>query len=204
VSRPYLIGLTGGIGSGKSTAAAELAALGAEVISGDELGRQVLESSRPLLAEIRFRFGADVFNANGTLNRRILGDRVFGGTDDTRWLTQKTFPGIHQIWTQAVARSARAVIVLDAALIFEWGIESEFNVVVIVEASRQNILQRMTSSGRLTAAEIEARLSAQIPPEVKAQKADVVLANDGSPEEFREKVHEFWKAHVEPELQQRR
>ncbi|HEY3294567.1 MAG TPA: dephospho-CoA kinase [bacterium] len=201
---PFLIGLTGGIGSGKSTVASQLQSLGAEVVSGDELGRQALETTPALLAEIRVRFGDDVFDQDGTLRRRMLGDKVFANPEHAHWLTHRTFPIIHRLWREAVARSAADVVVLDAALIFEWDIAEEFDLLLIVLADRNLVAHRMQAGGRLSAPEIEARLALQIPPQDKARRADVVLVNDGSLDEFLEKVREFWTKRVLPELEQRR
>jgi dephospho-CoA kinase len=202
--RPYLIGLTGGIGTGKSTVAAELSNFGAEIISGDELGQQVLENSPNLLSRVRDRFGADVFDEKGRLIRRALGRKVFSNAEDAHWLTRLTFPGIHERWLQAVAQSKRSVIVLDAALIFEWGIEGEFDLLLIVRADRSRILSRLSAAGKWSESEIEDRLNSQISPEVKADRADVVLLNNGTIEEFRKSIREFWVSRVELESQQRR
>ncbi len=204
MNAPYLIGLTGGIGSGKSTVADELAKLGAEVVSGDQLGRKALENSPELLAQIRARFGGEVFDAKGNLLRRVLGDKVFADPDSSLWLTHLTFPAIHRLWREAAAHSTKPVVVLDAALIFEWGIESEFDVLLVVQAAKELVESRMVSGGRFTLQEIEARTTAQISPEIKAQKADVVLVNNGSLPEFQEKIRAFWTIRVMPELQHRR
>jgi len=174
------------------------------VISGDELGKQVLENSPELLAQIRARFGDDVFDKNGTLRRRALGEKVFADSETVRWLTRLTFPLIYKLWRDAVAHASYEVIVFDAALLFEWGIEREFDLLLIVQADREHVLSRMQVSGRLSLEEIEARLAAQIAPDIKARKADVLLENNDSRDEFRDKIREFWTARVVPELQHRR
>jgi dephospho-CoA kinase len=204
VSAPFLIGLTGGIGSGKSTVAAELAELGAEIVSGDELGRRALEGSPDFLAQIRSRFGNDVFDSDGKLVRRKLGDKVFGDAEKVLWLTRASFPGIHAFWLEAVERSQREVVVFDAALIFEWGIEKEFDLLVVVQSALEDVVSRSLEAARLSRREVEARLTSQIPPATKAERADVVLVNDGSLDEFRQKIREFWATRVVPELNNRR
>ncbi len=201
---PFRIGLTGGIGVGKSTVAAELQALGAEIVSGDELGRQTLEESPALLELIRERFGDSVFAPDGALLRRKLGEVVFARPEDARWLTQLTFPGIHARWQRAVAAARGPVIVLDAALIFEWGIEGEFDLVVIVRADADTVARRMLANGRLSPSEAAARLAAQLPPDVKAARAHVVLDNQGSLPAFQETIRRFWQLQIEPELLRRR
>jgi dephospho-CoA kinase len=204
VSTPYLIGLTGGIGSGKSTVASYLEALGAEIISGDDLGKIVLEGSPELLAKIRERFGDDVFDDDGQLLRRALGERVFANSDNALWLTHLTFPGIHRLLRERTLKSVKDVVVFDAALIFEWGIQQEFDLLLIVQAARDRVVQRLAAGGRLSAGDIEARLASQISPDVKAQSADAVLTNDGSLKEIQRKVDEIWTTRVLPELQRRR
>jgi dephospho-CoA kinase len=201
---PVLIGLTGGVGVGKSTAARVLAELGAEVVSGDELGRRVLENSPEMLAEVRARFGGEVFEADGTLLRRVLGELVFANREHARWLTELTFAGIHRWWREAVARSTREVVVFDAALIFEWGIEREFDLLLSITASPDHVLRRQSRAGRLTMEEIESRLAAQLPPANKARQSHVDITNDGTIEELEDAVRDVWHTRIAPELQKRR
>jgi dephospho-CoA kinase len=198
-----LIGLTGGVGAGKSTAARVLAEMGADVVSGDELGRRVLEGSPALLAEVRGRFGESVFESDGTLRRRTLGERVFADPANARWLTERTFEGIHRLWREEVACSTRQVVVFDAALIFEWRIEGEFDLLLVVTASRDQVRRRLARVGRLTPAEIELRLAAQLPPSDKARKAHIQIANDGTIEDLELAVRNVWRDRIEPELQKK-
>ena len=199
-----LVGLTGGVGVGKSTAARVLAELGAQVVSGDELGRRVLEGSPEMLAEVRARFGDEVFEADGTLRRRALGERVFSGRENARWLTERTFAGIHRLWRATAARAEREVVVFDAALIFEWGIEREFDLILSITASRDHILRRLNREARLTPVEIESRLAAQIPPADKARLAHMHLTNDGTIEDLENAIRDIWCTRIAPELQKRR
>ncbi|MBU0507325.1 dephospho-CoA kinase [bacterium] len=202
--QPFLIGLTGEIGVGKSTVARALAELGAEIVVGDELGRSALEESLAILTRIRERFGGEVFATDGSLNRRALGKRVFSAAEDARWLTELTFPGIHALWREQVSRSRTDVLVLDAALIFEWGIEREFDLIVLVSADSESVLHRIERSGRLSRQEIQSRVAAQLSADVKRQKADIVLTNNGTFAELQHSVRELWQARIEPEIQRRR
>jgi len=196
---PYLIGLTGGIGSGKSTVAAEFENLGAEIVVGDELGKRVLEESTQLIARIRDRFGDSVFNEDGSLNRRSLGQALFASPEDVRWLTDLTFPGIYKLWRDAVRLSQKSVMVFDAALIFEWGIEQDFDLVLLVTSDVEEIRQRMKESGRLSESELDARLAAQMPLNDKIAKADLIIGNDGTIEDLRQFVRNLWREKIEPE-----
>jgi dephospho-CoA kinase len=198
--RRLLIGLTGGIGAGKSTVACVLHELGAEIVSGDELGRKALDESVELRAQVQEKFGDGVFSSDGTLNRRALGKQVFTDREHARWLTDRTFPEIHRRWIQTAAASAREVVVFDAALILEWGIEREFDFVVVVTAPRDAIIRRLNQEGRLTAQEIESRLAVQISPDAKAACANIHLINDDTVETLERKVRELWQTRILPEL----
>ncbi|RPH95528.1 dephospho-CoA kinase [candidate division KSB1 bacterium] len=202
--QPFLIGLTGGLGAGKTTAAEVLAELGAEVVSGDELGKQVLEGNPDLLNRVRERFGKEVFSADGMLLRRALGERVFARPEDARWLTGLTFPDIYRLWKQAVEKSGRDAVVLDAALIFEWKIENKFDLLLIVTADSHLAAQRIAAQGRMSETEAKSRLAHQVPAEIKEQRGHVVLRNDGNIEDLRDRVRRFWMERVNPELKKRR
>lgn len=202
--RPLLIGLTGRIGTGKSTAAGILAELGAEVISGDELGRKTLEETPELLEQIRKRFGDVVFAPDGTLRRRELGDRVFANRDDASWLTSLTFPSIYSRWREAIRTCRTQVLVFDAALILTWGIESEFDVLLIVEADAHRIRQRLEESGRLSSEEAAARMKVQELPDSTEKTNRVFLRNNGTMIDFETAVREAWRQHIVPRLHERR
>lgn len=199
--RRLLVGLTGGIGAGKSTVARELSRLGAEIVSGDELGRRALDETPGLIAKIRERFGAGIFSSEGTLNRRVLGERVFSDLAHVRWLTDRTFPEIHRRWIQAASESSRSVIVFDAALIFEWGIQNEFDLMIVVTAPSERIRVRLQKEERLLPPEIESRSAAQIAPEVKAAHAHIHLKNEHSIETLTESVREIWRTRILPALE---
>ncbi|MFZ5432918.1 MAG: dephospho-CoA kinase [Calditrichota bacterium] len=201
---PLQIGLTGGIGTGKSTAAAEFRRHGAEIIVGDDLGRQALEGTPHLLEQVRARFGSDVFHADGSLNRRELGRRVFSDVPEARWLTELTFPPIWQLYRKAVSGSRSDVVVFDAAMIFEWGIEEEFDLVVLVTADIENVIKRVSVSGRLSETEVRSRINQQIPIALKMAEADCILLNDGTAVDLRTQIDRFWDERIEPELIRRR
>jgi dephospho-CoA kinase len=201
---PIRIGLTGGVGMGKSSVAAALAEHGAQIVSGDELGRVALEQSPELLAAIRERFGDEVFSSDGTLQRRELGKRVFSSPEHVHWLTALTFPRIHWLWMEAVEQSARDVIVLDAAMIVEWGMEKEFDLLVVVMAPKNLVRERLMHAGRLTEEEAAARQEQQVAPAAKAAIADRVINNNGTLSELRRQLERFWQEMVTPELETRR
>jgi len=198
-----LVGLTGGIGTGKSVVADVFREFGAVMVSGDELGREVLESSPELLDAVRAQFGDDVFESDGTLDRRALGERAFASAESASWLTRLTFPGIYARWRKAAAQ-ADGVAVFDAALVFEWRIEPEFDLVIVVSASREVVRERLVRANRLSPSEFEARFSSQTLPEEKARRAHVVIENNGSLERLRAEARRVWIERIEPELTRRR
>jgi dephospho-CoA kinase len=202
--QPVLIGVTGGIGSGKSTASAELARLGAEVVVGDELGKSVVETSPEVLASIRSRFGDEVFERDGKLYRGLLANRVFQSPAHVKWLTDLTFPGIHALWRDAVRRSKHEVVVFDAALIFEWKIENEFDFVVVVMANANSVIERASRGKRFSREDVTARLASQVDHLARASRDHVVIRNDSTVDALRIQVQEFWNLKVIPLLQQRR
>ena len=202
--KPLLIGLTGGVGVGKSSVAALLKEHGAQIVSGDELGKLALEQSPPALAAVRSRFGPGVFTSDGKLLRRELGKRVFSSKEAARWLTELTFPRIHELWQEAVRCSTSDALVLDASLILEWGIEDEFDLLVVVEAAEDIARQRMAASGRLTMEEAVERRNVQVEAKRKAESADAIIKNNGSLDELRSQVNEFWSHTIMPKLERRK
>ncbi|HYG66879.1 MAG TPA: dephospho-CoA kinase, partial [Anaeromyxobacteraceae bacterium] len=170
-----LVGLTGGIATGKSTFAAALRALGAPVIDADRLAREVVEPGRPALAEIVRAFGPGVLAPDGSLDRRRLGAIVFADPEARRRLEAITHPAIRAAMREETARLAaagHAVAFYDVPLLYEVGLEREVDAVVVVYAPRAAQLERLRRRDGLDAAGAEARLAAQLPIDEKAARAD--------------------------------
>lgn len=181
-----LVGLTGGIATGKSTFAAALRALGAPVIDADRLAREVVAPGQPALAEIVRAFGPDVLEPGGGLDRRRLGAIVFADPEARRRLEAITHPAIRAAMRAEAARLAsagHAVAFYDVPLLYEVGLERDVDAVVVVYAPRAVQLARLQRRDGLAPAEAEARLAAQLPIDEKAARADVVVDNpdDGVP-----------------------
>ena len=189
----FRLGLTGGIGSGKSTVSARLASHGAIVIDYDLLAREAVEPGTPALAAIVERFGDDVIAADGTLDRTALGAVVFGDDAARHDLEAITHPAIFDL---AVAREATvpddAVVVHDHPLLVEVGMDAFCDLVVVVDAPQDVQLERLVSLRGMTEADARARLAAQASREVRTAAADVVLDNTGSIEELEARVDEIW------------
>jgi dephospho-CoA kinase len=189
---PRTVGLTGGIGAGKSTVAALFKDFGAEIIVGDDLGRRAVDESPQLQQQIRERFGAEMF-AGGNLDRRKLANAVFKSGEHVRWLTEATFPFIYEKWCRAVEATSSEVIVFDAALIFEWQIAHRFDTIIAVTAADEAILER-APAGRFSPEELVVRRDMQLPIADKIAGADIVIENNGSLRELEAKVRRIWKS----------
>jgi dephospho-CoA kinase len=178
-----LVGLTGGIATGKSTFAAALRAAGCPVIDADQLARQVVEPGTPALAAIATAFPG-VIGADGRLDRKALGARVFGDPSARQRLEAITHPAIRAAMEAETARLEAAgepLAFYEAPLLYEVGLDRAMALVVVVWAPRPVQLRRLQARDGLSPAEAEARLAAQLPVDEKAARADVVIENeDGS------------------------
>jgi dephospho-CoA kinase len=175
-----LVGLTGGIATGKSTFAAALRALGVPVLDADQLARQVGAPGTPALAEIARAFGPGVLGPGGALDRKALGALVFADPAARRRLEAITHPAIRAAMVAETARLAEAghdLCFYDAPLLFEVGLDQAMALTVVVFAPPEAQVARLMARDGLTRPEAEARLAAQLPVGEKAARADVVVDN---------------------------
>jgi len=180
-----LVGLTGGIASGKSTFSALLRARGVPVVDADALARAVVAPGSPALARIVEAFGAEALSADGSLDRRWVGARVFADADERRRLEAITHPAIRRAMVEEIDRLAAAgqsLAFYDVPLLYEAGLEGTVESVVVVWTPRAVQLERLVRRDGLSPAEAEARLGAQLPLDEKAARADFVVENEGPPE----------------------
>jgi dephospho-CoA kinase len=176
------VGLTGGIGVGKSTVAAMFEALGAAVVDADRIGRRLQEPGEPCHRAIVEEFGREILDAGGRIDRKRLGEIVFA--DPTRRATLEAI--MHPaIWAaceaeiRAAAAAGRGVCVVEAALILETGARARFDKVIVVVAPSDVQIERLARARGLTPAEAQRRLAAQWSTEDKARLADFVIHNGG-------------------------
>ena len=184
-ARFFLVGLTGGIASGKSTVSAQLAALGAEVIDADLLAREVVAPGEAAWAAIVETFGRDVLQPDSTLDRKRLGTIVFADPGARRRLEAITHPAIRerrQARLDALqARAFDGLVVLDVPLLFEVGAAGEVDRVVVVYATRAVQLARLVARDGVDPVDAERRLASQMPLHDKARQAHYVVDNSGEP-----------------------
>jgi dephospho-CoA kinase len=198
------VGLTGGLGSGKSTVAAMLREHGAYVLSADDIGRRLMEPGQAVYAAIVQQFGASVVRADGALDRPALA-RIAFGEGRIEKLNAIVHPATIQLQTEMAADIFRqdpaAVVVVESALIFETkfgdGWRERFDRMVLVTAPEELKIARFverSGGGDRAALEAEARrrLAQMIPDRVKAPQCDSILRNDRTLEELRRQVDELW------------
>jgi len=190
------IGLTGGIGSGKSTVSALLAARGAVIVDADRIARELVEPGTPGLAAVVDAFGPGVLTADDSLDRPALAGIVFADPAARRTLDAIVHPLVRAraAELEAVAPSG-AVVVHDVPLLVETGQASSYDLVLVVQADPETRVARLVQRG-LTADDARARIAAQATDEQRRAVADVVLDNSGTPEQLAAQVDRFWADHV--------
>ncbi|MGY1618452.1 dephospho-CoA kinase [Geodermatophilus sp. SYSU D00691] len=194
------IGLTGGIGSGKSTVSALLAARGAVVVDADRIAREVVEPGTPGLAAVVEAFGDGVVGPDGGLDRPALAAVVFADPQARARLDGIVHPLVRARAAElAAAAPPDAVLVHDIPLLVETGQAGRYDLVLVVEADLDTRVARIVQRG-LPEADARARIAAQATDEQRRAEADVVLDNSGSRDELAAQVDRFWAEHVAPRL----
>lgn len=193
------VGLSGGIGSGKSTVADRLRELGAVVVDSDLLAREVVAPGSDGLAAVVERFGPGVLAADGSLDRAALGAIVFADADGRRDLERITHPRIAARAGELVAAAPpEAVVVHDVPLLVEKHMGAGYHLVLIVDTDESTRIARLTTLRGLTEADAKARIAAQATDEQRRAAADVLLPNNGSVEQVRAAVDALWRDRLVP------
>ena len=201
-SRPMiLVGLTGGVATGKSTVAKMFERCGALVIDADALAHQVVEPGKPAWRAIIKTFGKTVLNPDRTLNRQALGAMVFRTRSKLRRLEQIIHPRVAReqarLTRQAARNNPKAVVVYDVPLLYEAGIDKRVDRVIVVTADRETQIARLKKRNGFTRAEAIRRIKSQLPLANKTRRADTVLDGSSSLRQLRKKVELVWKELVE-------
>lgn len=188
------IGLTGGIGSGKSTVSSRLAELGAFIVDADLVAREIVEPGQPALAELAEAFDG-VLNPDGTLNRAELARQAFATPEATKKLNAITHPRIRarteELFKQG-RESGAEVLVYDMPLLIENGEVNKVDHVLVVDAPDELRIERLVQHRGLDEDDARRRIAAQIDRETRLGAADTVLDNSGSLEDLLTQVDDFW------------
>ena len=188
------VGLTGGIGSGKSAVSALLAEHGAVIIDSDVLAREVVAAGSSSLAEIVSAFGPEMITSSGQLDRDAMARRVFGDDEARKRLEAIVHPRIRARAADIESAAADdSVVVHDVPLLVETGQAGSFDVVLVVDASPEVQLRRLVSDRSMTEDQARARMAAQAGREQRLAAADLVLSNDGSMAQLRAAVDQVWE-----------
>jgi len=192
----YIIGLTGGIGSGKSTVARLLEEQGAVVLSADLVGHEVYEPGRPAHGEIVDAFGPEVLAPDGTIDRKKLGAIVFADPAQLQKLNAITHPRMKEMMREkliGLARQGVKIAVLEAALLFDAAWDDLADEVWVTVAPRDTAAQRTAQRSGLEEAEVLRRIEAQMSDEERIRRADVVIDTGGDMEATRVQTLERWQ-----------
>ena len=180
---PRIVGVTGGLGSGKTTVCNFLRQGRAPVISADEISHCLMRPGHPIYDRTIEAFGEKILNADGQLDRRVLGERVFSDEEARRCLNGITHPAIVKEMRRQVSRATgrgAQVVVLDIPLLYEVGLEAMCDEVWVVWCRPEQQVRRVMQREGLSKDEVNKRLEAQMPLDQKVQRADRVIDNSGS------------------------
>jgi len=202
--RALVLGLTGSIAAGKSTVGRMLQEKGAALVDADQVSRDLTGPGSPLLSRLVERFGMEVLDSEGRLDRAGLALRVFGSGRDLEDLNEITHPAI---WKESLFRLANlgasnSVVVLMAPLLLEHGAEAIVDQVWVVDLPLEEQLRRVTDRDGLPREEALRRIRSQMPAAEKAARADVLIDNSGSLDQTRAQVDAAWEEWVAPLLAQ--
>jgi dephospho-CoA kinase len=189
-----VVGLTGGLGAGKSTVARMLADRGAVVVDADELAREALEPGTAAFERASELFGDEVLTPEGKIDRRALGALVFADPEKRRTLEEITHPEVFRRLAEVVQahRDTDDVVVFDAPLIVETGFHESCDVLVVVTAPNDEQVRRVTRARGMSEEAARSRIEAQASPERRESLADVIIRNDGDLEALERDVDALW------------
>ena len=191
--RPLLIGLTGNIGTGKSTVAGMLAELGADVIDADKVAHEVMRAGTPAHTAIVETFGSQVLTPDGEVDRQRLGALVFANSEALAQLEAIVHPATIEIINQRINTTSADVVVVEAIKLIEAGIAAACDSIWVTTCRPEQQVQRIVSVRSLSRIEAGQRVRAQSPPEKKIAHADVVIDNSGQLSWTRAQVQTAWE-----------
>lgn len=186
------LGITGGIGCGKSEVCRLLEKLGVPIIHADIVAKDLVNENEQIKRDLKQAFGEDVYFPNDTLDRRKVADIIFNNEEAKQQLNQIIHPHVLEYQEKELSRLEATekfrIAGVEAALIFEAGSHTQFDVIVVVAASRETVIQRLKERDGLTGKEILKRINSQMDLQEKIKRADFVIYNDGPLDELNHKV----------------
>ena len=192
-----IIGLTGGIASGKSTVAEHLGELGAVIVEGDQLGHRVYEPGTSGFEKVVNAFGHDIVAEDGTINRRVLGGKVFGAPEEMERLNSVMWPAIRELAEQDFAeigqRDPNAVIVFEAAVMLEAGWQDLVSEIWVVTTKQDAAIDRLKTRNGYSREQALARIESQMSNRQRQEYADVKFDNSETEEKLKSRVEYHWK-----------
>jgi len=192
-----VVGLTGGIGSGKSTVAELFARLGALVVDADQLARMAIERGTDGFAEVLLRFGDDII-LNGDIDRKKLAEIVFSDENARKELEAIIHPRVQALFAEAVADlSHEDILIYEIPLLVETGAAEKFDFIITVEAEIELRKQRLLKKG-LYISQIEKRIASQATETARAAVADAIIRNDGDEDSLLRQVENLWESVLVP------
>ncbi len=191
------VGLTGGIGAGKSTVADMFSKLGAVVIRSDELSRQVIEPNTPGFQKVLSRFGNQILQENGSIDRQKLAQIVFNDKSALKDLEDIVHPLVRSKTNEMIdAQTQETIVVNEIPLLLEKNMENLFDFLVVVVSSEKNRINRLIKRG-LSEEEAKKRMALQVSDEIRKSSADFLISNDGNLEQLQADVSKVWQALLE-------
>jgi len=191
-----VVGLTGNIGSGKSTVARNFKELGARVVDADQVGRDVVAPGTPALQKIVQYFGPGILQPDGTLDRPQLAQIVFNDADALKQLNSMTHPAIGDVLAKAIAdyknNPDTPLLIIEAAVLIESGLYKLVDEIWLVTVNKTTQIQRVMQRDSATAAQVASRLASQLPQEDILPCAARVIDNSGAPEDTLKQVRQIW------------
>lgn len=193
----FVVGLTGGIGSGKSEVSRRFEALGIHVVDADIVAREVVEPNQPALQQIKNHFGESIFNEDGTLNRSQLRSIIFAQPKQKRWLEDLLHPIIRGLTIQQLQEAKSPYTILSSPLLLETSQHQLTNRILVIDTSEELQLARASARDNNNAEQIKAIMASQMPRAERCAKADDIILNNGNLEDLDQQVNQLHTTYLQ-------